>query len=289
MMFKNKYGEVRSGWAIFLGCIVTILGLAVGRSLIPENTEEVGVLLQMLITASFFVIVVGGIYLLLKILYKRKVSDIGLVFKKWGGQLARGLLLGMLSTGLVFSLLLVLNQVEIVSVNWAKVLTVGIFIEMISAFLTAFPEEFLARGFFMTALKTTRNKVIIIAIPSVLFSLLHLANSGFSFLSFVNTALVGLLFAFMFIRSGKLWLPIGFHVAWNFFLGDILGLSVSGGEQKSFLSLGIGRNEFLTGGIYGPEGGILVTAVLSLVFVYVYFRVKPTDQYWTMENDLPLK
>lgn len=289
MIFKNKYGEVRSGWAITIGCIITILGLVVGRSLIPENESEVGVLLQMAITAIYSVIVVGGIWFSLKILYKKKVSAIGLVFDKWIHELLHGLLLGIIAIGLVFILLVLFKQVDIVSINYSKVLTFGIIIEIISGFLTAFPEEFLARGYFMTALKTTRNKILIIIIPATLFSLLHLANSGFNIISFINTTLVGLLFAFMFIRTGKLWLSVGFHVSWNFFQGDILGLSVSGGEQISFLSLKLGLNDFLTGGMYGPEGGILVTIILLLVFVYLYFRIKPTDKYWTMINDLPLK
>lgn len=51
--------------------------------------------------------------------------------------------------------------------------------------------------------------------------LLTILGLGVGLLSLFNTFLAGMLFAYMFIKSGKLWLSSGFHIAWNYFQGDI--------------------------------------------------------------------
>ena len=71
--------------------------------------------------------------------------------------------------------------------------------------------------------------------------------------------------------------------------GTILGFNVSGNEQASVIVTQLGNNQLLLGGSYGPEGGLMVTAILLICFFYVRFSIKITSQdIWTMENDLPL-
>ena len=51
----------------------------------------------------------------------------------------------------------------------------------------------------------------------------------------------------------------------------------------------MGRNELLTGGSYGPEGGLFVTVVLVLGLLYTFYIVKTPDYpVWTIDSDLPL-
>ena len=80
----------------------------------------------------------------------------------------------------------------------------------------------------MTTLKTTRCKWAIIGIPSVLFGLMHIFNPNAAALPIFNVALIGVLFSYLFIKTGRLWAPIGFHFTWNFFQGYIFGVPVSG-------------------------------------------------------------
>jgi len=114
-------------------------------------------------------------------------------------------------------------------------------------------------------------------------------NPGITILSVTNTFIVGILFAYMFVKSGKLWMPAGFHIAWNFVQGDILGMTVSGNKQTSVFQTTLGSNEFLTGGTYGPEGGAFVTFSLILSLLYIHFVFKtPKHPEWTLDSDLPL-
>ena len=54
-------------------------------------------------------------------------------------------------------------------------------------------------------------------------------------------------------------MPIGLHAAWNFVQGTLLGFPVSGATDWS---VGLVRqaevgNDLLTGGAFGPEGGLV--------------------------------
>ena len=76
---------------------------------------------------------------------------------------------------------------------------------------------------------------------------------------------------------------------WNFLQGDIFGLTVSGREAYAVVTTQMAGSNLLAGGSYGVEGGLFVTAVLLLAFVYAKFCIKPTGKaFWTMNSDLPL-
>jgi membrane protease YdiL (CAAX protease family) len=152
-----------------------------------------------------------------------------------------------------------------------------------------FSEELLARGFFMTAMKTTRNKWAILLVPALIFALLHIINGSVTALSIANAGIAGLLWGYMFMKSGALWLSTGFHVGWNFFLGDIFGLGNFGTRvDNSVLTTQLGTNTLLTG-FYGPEDSVLCTLVLLLACLIVRLLVKkPNHSAWTLESGLPL-
>ena len=168
-------------------------------------------------------------------------------------RLLHGFGVGAISMGLIFSILLLAGQAEVIGVNQGKLVSWIIPVNLMSVGVTAFSEEMLMRGFIMTALKTTRIKWLIFALPAVLFSFAHLLNPDPTILSLTNTFIAGLLFGYIFVKSGKLWLPAGFHIAWNFFQGDIFGMNVTGNEQASLLLTKLRTNEMLSGGAVGHE------------------------------------
>jgi membrane protease YdiL (CAAX protease family) len=119
-----------------------------------------------------------------------------------------------------------------------------------------------------------RNTTAIL-LTAVAFGLAHLANPGASAASALGNALGGLIYAYAFVLSGRIWLPVGLHFAWNFVQGPVLGFPVSGlsmGGLQQIRDLG---PAWLTGGAYGPEAGAVGIAfrfvVLALVFLYMSF------------------
>jgi hypothetical protein len=75
---------------------------------------------------------------------------------------------------------------------------------------------------------------------------------------------------YAFIVSGDLWLPIGLHFGWNWTL-PLLGVNLSGftiGVTGYSLQWKVG--DLWSGGAYGPEGGLLTSAVAIGLFFYLH-------------------
>lgn len=292
-VFKNHYGELRSGWAIAAAMALIVTGQLAGRAMVPDGRED-EVTLKIMVTLVYGLIVAGGGMLLFKFIYKRDLREMGLIKEGWFPILLHGLAIGAVLAGLVFTGLIASGQARILGVRPEKLLSIGIIADFLSVCVFMFSEELFCRGYIMTALKTTRNKWVILLSSSVIFGIAHFMNPGMTILSLFNTSFIGLLFAYMFVKSGKLWFPVGYHIAHNFMAHEIFGMATSGGVKQSqeaavFMTSIMGINELLTGGIHGPEGGFFMTGVIVLGFFYVRFLVKTPDvNVWTMESDLPL-
>lgn len=141
-------------------------------------------------------------------------------------------------------------------------------------------EELLVRGYLQTNLlerwgNTTPGFVASLLVPAAIFALGHLANPGVNALALVNTLLWGILFALVTWRQGSLWGAIGAHSGWNFGLGVVWSLPLSGIEVVRLLPVLVtsrGENPLVFGGYYGPEAGLVCTAGLLLVIAAVVPR-----------------
>jgi len=139
-------------------------------------------------------------------------------------------------------------------------------------------EEVATRGYPFQTLAKSIGTWPAAMVLSLIFGALHLLNPNHSWLGFANTVFVGMLLAFMVIRTGTLWMAIGFHFAWNFTLGTLFGLPVSGVDI--FLAGVSGKAEgplLLTGGDYGIEASLTGTLVILLGFVPVYLLTRKSS------------
>jgi uncharacterized protein len=123
-------------------------------------------------------------------------------------------------------------------------------------------EEILFRGYGFQRLVEAVGAVGAVALMSAFFGFVHIENPSATILSTVNTVLAGVLFSVAYLRTRALWLPIAMHWAWNFFQGEVFSLPVSGLRMpQPLFDVRIPGPSWLTGGAYGPEGGLVVTAV----------------------------
>jgi membrane protease YdiL (CAAX protease family) len=122
---------------------------------------------------------------------------------------------------------------------------------------------FLTAPYVLGTLEREHGKVAAVAVSSVFFGLVHLLNPNASLSGFVGVSLAGVYFGAAFRVAGRLYLPIAAHLAWNLPLGPVLGLPVSGVVPPSRLCTEVAGREAVTGGAFGPEGGLLLWAALA--------------------------
>lgn len=138
--------------------------------------------------------------------------------------------------------------------------------------LDAFVEEFLMRGMLISglALVLGGRSLIAVLIAGVLFGITHMFFDGASSLSVISNSLGGVIYGLAFVLTGRLWLGLGLHFAWNFVQGPVLGFTVSGhvlgGGIFHITDLG---PSWLTGLPYGPEGGVVGVAFRFVIIAAV--------------------
>jgi membrane protease YdiL (CAAX protease family) len=131
-------------------------------------------------------------------------------------------------------------------------------------------EELLFRGYAFQALLASVGPFATIVPLGVLFALLHGGNPNASKLGLVNTGAFGVLFGYAYLRSRDLWLPIGLHLGWNFTL-PLFGVNLSGLRMKvTGYEMTWTAGALWSGGEYGPEASVLTSAVVLLLFAYLW-------------------
>lgn len=207
----------------------------------------------------------------------RLAFDLGLYPAPRGGrQFSLGCGLGGAVIGLIFALLLLLNAVQVE--GWAAPPRGGgwgtgflLIASAVNFFWRAALEEILARGFLFQKILRRGSLPLALVGSSAAFAALHLANPHWTPLAMFNLALAGLFFALLFLKTGTLWLAIGAHASFNFFEGTIFSLPVSGYDWFHLLRVESTGPVGLTGGAFGPEGGLVCTGVLVLACALTAF------------------
>ena len=207
-----------------------------------------------------------------KVIEKNSLSTLGFVKKNWLKYLGWGILLSLLQMG-VIALVYQVSGIGSFELNELS-------LEPILFILGLFPfwllqggtEEVATRGWLLTRIAARTNLPLAIAISSSLFGILHLGNSGVTFLSVLNIILDGVLAGLLFIYTDSIWLVVAQHGTWNYVQGNLLGFQVSGtGADASIFSFTMGDGpDWLTGGEFGAEGSIITTLVLLLSVLIVY-------------------
>jgi membrane protease YdiL (CAAX protease family) len=128
----------------------------------------------------------------------------------------------------------------------------------------AFAEELIFRGVPMVVLARAFGREAAIVSLAVAFGLVHLLNPNVTGLGVVNVALAGIFLGAVFFTRGGIWAAFGAHLGWNTTLAA-LDAPVSGLPFRipliDYLS---GGPAWLTGGSFGPEGGLLATITMLL-------------------------
>lgn len=78
--------------------------------------------------------------------------------------------------------------------------------------------------------------------------------------------MAGLMFCSLYALTGRLWVPIGLHTAWNLAQGYLFGAVVSGNNLGGSIAVSTARpgaHSWLTGGAFGPEGSLLALLLVG--------------------------
>ena len=147
--------------------------------------------------------------------------------------------------------------------------------EILISLILVYNEELIFRGYM---LNTARKSGLwySLLITSLTFGIAHLSNPNINILAILGLTVAGFLLAASFLIYDEIWVPIGLHFMWNLAEEKIFGFPLSGLDPKSWLfSVKLTGPEWITGGNFGPEGGlipILIELLAILVIIKFWLR-----------------
>ena len=123
-------------------------------------------------------------------------------------------------------------------------------------------EEFAFRGVPLVLLAAAFGRVPAVVVTAGAFAVLHGLNPAVTPLGLMNIGLAGVFLAAAFWAPGGIWTAIGAHLGWNAVMAG-LDAPVSGLPfAMPFIDYLPGSPAWLTGGGFGPEGGVLATLTI---------------------------
>lgn len=228
--------------------------------------------------ATLLVVGFGPMFFLvwawLRLFERRPLWTVGLERQAWFAKYSRGAVLGLVMIGASVALPAAFGSTHLEGNSlgmWAAI--AGALLLLVGWVVQGAAEEVLFRGFLLQIIGAHYGVVVGVLTSSVLFALLHIFNANLSLLAVLNLMLFGVFTAFYTLKEGGLWGVFAIHSLWNWAQGNLFGLEVSGlpVQLDALIRLkGIGP-VWLTGGAFGPEGGIVVTLVLSVGLIVLWF------------------
>ncbi|WP_432402950.1 CPBP family intramembrane glutamic endopeptidase [Wukongibacter sp. M2B1] len=226
-----------------------------------------------------------GIYILaffawVRLIEKRPVYTMGFEKKKLLKKYFRGFALGILMIFLCIIIFFLLGTVTIDTSNSStKGLNAlgGVLIVLLGWIVQGASEEIMVRGWLLPVVGVRHNVALGIFVSSTLFGALHIHNANIGPLPIINLILFGVFAALYVIWEGGLWGICALHSSWNWAQGNLFGFEVSGTLPIGGILIDfkpISGSDFITGGLFGIEGGIVCSIVLALGIFTLIFLIK---------------
>ncbi len=263
----------------------------------PMQIMEVPWVGTVIIPLATFLGVLLTTFLIGKWVDRRKFKQFGIVFTPtWWGDLAFGLLLGAFLMTVIFLIGLLTGAVQITGyfepyLQDANFLS-GFIQALILFIFVGIYEELLSRGYHLINLAEGLSGkflgkrgglIFAFLISSLVFGVLHLGNPNATLFSTLNISLAGIFLGLGMVMTGSLAIPIGLHITWNLFQGNVFGFPVSGIQTgATIIATETVGMEWLVGGPFGPESGVisLLAMVLGLLLTLLWLKRKgPLSMY----------
>ncbi len=294
--WNRRERRLRSLWRL-LGALVLFVGatLALAVPLELLGWVQMGALFSLL--TSVLAVWAAGRWL-----DRRPFTDFGLhLDRRWWIDLGFGLLLGALLMAAIFAVEWAAGWISVEKTfavtNPERSFLPAILSAALHFLAVGISEELLFRGYLLRNLSEgfkfpaigARGAVVLAwVLSSLLFGFAHAANPNATVISTANIALAGIFLGVGYVLTGDLAIPIGVHITWNFFQGNVFGFPVSGSLTPfaTFVAIDQGGPELWTGGPFGPEAGLIGIIAIVLGTVLTWLWIRRTHGQATVDAEL---
>jgi membrane protease YdiL (CAAX protease family) len=281
--------RLRAGWRIVMYLIIQISLSLIFNQFIKQilGGYPKDITMKIVMRGIVVIIIVPiAVWTARKFFDRRSFISLGLRFD---GVAVKDMILGFLLSGVmvagVFFTLLATGILEMEVIDWTgSSLTpiVGILLWFFGiGAAVGWSEEIAFRGYLLQNLRDGIGLRWAVIISCIFYGVIHMPNPNSTLLSGVLIAAIGFLRIYGWLSSSQLWLSMGMHAGWNFFQGPIFGFHVSGLDIETLIQHSVKGPAWITGGVFGPEAGVVVlpVVILGLAVMYLWTK-KRKDTPW---------
>ena len=142
--------------------------------------------------------------------------------------------------------------------------------------LVGLGEELLFRGYLLQTLWRSIGFWPAAILLSVLFAAVHyFFKRGENVWDVITLLSLGLWACYSVLRTGTLWLVVGYHVAFDYIQLFVIGTKNGSAEPEGhLLRASFQGPAWVTGGALGTEASLLMYPLIALMFLYVRWRFR---------------
>lgn len=276
-----------------LGAVLAREGLSADQLSDPQALQQLIMQdprLVLSLQLSTGVSIVLSVWIAGRFLDRRPFADFGFhLDRNWWADLSFGLVQGAALMLVIFLVELAAGWITVTGTFATRQPEAGfvpaILPPLIIFLAVGFYEELFSRGYQLQNLAEGLNWGVIgprgailiaTALSSAVFGVLHAGNPNATPISTLYLIVAGFHLATGYLLTGELAIPIGQHITWNFFQGNVFGFPVSGSDFRSatFIRIEQGGPELWTGGAFGPEAGFLGLAAMIVGILWTVAWVR---------------
>ncbi|HRD10421.1 MAG TPA: CPBP family intramembrane metalloprotease [Mycobacterium sp.] len=222
---------------------------------------------------------------LVRLVERRPVAELAL--PGMGRELGTGILVGAGLYTACTLLLMVMGIYKIDGLNPVSYLLPALALPLSSGIF----EELLFRGVLFRIVEEWLGSWISLVVSSLVFGLVHLMNPAATVMGAVSISVeAGVLLAAAYMLTRRLWMSMGFHIAWNYTQSGVFSGIVSGGYvEPGLIKPVIDGPTLLTGGGFGVESSViafvLCTVTGAALLVLATRRGHIVPPFWKRKAD----
>jgi uncharacterized protein len=278
-----RHGRLRAVWRLLLFALLVLVLLQVQVLLLAVVFDLPGVdrLPEALLVQAVLMLLAAVLagWAMLRAIDRRPLRDLGFALdRQVPRDLAAGVSIGAAGMVIVVLLLALAGAYRFTTApgslpEWAAVMGAA----LLFFALPAAAEEALFRGYPFRTLLEAIGPVGATLIMSALFALVHGANPHVDAWGYANIFAAGVMLSLAVLWTGSLWFASAVHLGWNWATAALLDLPVSGLDLfDAPLYDGLPEGPaWLTGGMFGPEGGVAGTLAVLAVVALLWWYARP--------------
>jgi uncharacterized protein len=213
---------------------------------------------------------------------RRRVDSYGLpIWEAFRGRFWEGFAIGVVHAGVVALGMIALGGMQVhglalhgTPILWGALAWLG------ASILVGLAEEMLFRGYLLQALRRSVGFWPAAALIALWFAADHyFFKEGENIWDVITLISFSLFLSYSLLRTGTLWLAVGYHAAFDYMQLFVIGTKNGNIEPTGhLLDASFQGPDWVTGGVLGTEASFLMYPTIVLLFVYVWWRFDRRDK-----------